>query len=187
MKKAIIAIAVWAASVSAFAQGVVNFNNIASFGTATEAVVFDVNGTTKLAGPAFLAQLYWSATSFTGLGGSAVASAPATFFTVADGADGFWNPAQATVGVASGTPVFLQVRSWNAAAGATYEAAALNAAGKVGASGVFSVTAGGGTLPPPDITGPGKLSSFKLNAVPEPSTIALGILGAGALLLRRRK
>jgi hypothetical protein len=44
---------------------------------------------------------------------------------------------------------------------------------------------GGGTTLPPTLRG---LQSFQLYTVPEPSTIALGILGAGCLfLLRRRK
>jgi len=44
---------------------------------------------------------------------------------------------------------------------------------------------GGGTVLPPTLRG---LQSFQLYIVPEPSTIALGILGAGCLfLLRRRK
>ena len=44
---------------------------------------------------------------------------------------------------------------------------------------------GGGLILPPTLRG---LESFQLFSVPEPSVIALGVLGAGCLfLLRRRK
>jgi len=55
-----------------------------------------------------------------------------------------------------------------------------------GTSDIFVFTAplalGGGT--PPLTTG---IRSFNLTVVPEPSLIALGALGLGALLFRRRK
>lgn len=57
-------------------------------------------------------------------------------------------------------------------------------------SDVFTVGPLGGVAPdgtvfiPPQATG---LRSFQLTMVPEPSLIALGALGLGALLLRRRK
>jgi len=188
MKKAIIAIAFWAASVGAFAQGQVNFSSLPFFTTgssASEPAVYDIDGTTRLAGNAFLAQLYWSATSFTGTsGGTALTTAPIAFFTVADGAPGFFDGGAATVGVAAGAQVFVQVRAWNAAAGATFAAASGVSNGRIGSSAVLPLTAGGGTVTPPNLNG---LQRFNLVPVPEPSTIALGILGAGALLLRRRK
>lgn len=194
MKKILLTIALCAASLGAFAQGQVNFDNINTFGTSKEAVVFDVNGTTKLAGTGFMAQLYWGTATWTtsalgvSTGGTSVTDAPATFFTVADGADGFWNTGAGsarTVGVAGGATVFVQVRAWNAVGGKNTYEAALAAGNAVGNSAVLSLTAGGGTVQPPNLTG---LTSFKLNTnIPEPSTIALGILGAGALLLRRRK
>jgi hypothetical protein len=56
-----------------------------------------------------------------------------------------------------------------------------------GSSGVFTVDfpLGLGTTLPPTLQG---LQSFQLSIVPEPSVIALGVLGAGCLfLLRRRK
>lgn len=190
MKKAIIAIAFWAASVGAFAQGQVDFTSFQGYvngNTPSEAAVYNVDGTTRLQGSAFLAQLYWSATAFTGtVGGAAVAAPAAPFLTAADASAGFWDAGASgarTVGVAAGTAVFVQVRAWAAADGATWEAA--KAANKpTGASNVLQLSAGGGTVTPPGLTG---LQKFQLVAVPEPTTIALGILGAGALLLRRRK
>jgi len=177
MKKAIIAIAFWAASVGAFAQGQVNFSSLPFFTTgssASEPAVYDVNGTTRLDGAAFVAQLYWSATSFTGTaGGTAISTAPVAFFSTADGAPGFFDGGAATVGVAAGSPVFVQVRAWNVAAGATFAAASANAIGRIGNSAVLQLSAGGGTVTPPNLTGLQRFNLANVSVVPEPSTIAL--------------
>jgi hypothetical protein len=55
-----------------------------------------------------------------------------------------------------------------------------------GMSNVITVTATDAPAPPASLTG---LQSFTIqpDAIPEPSTIALGLLGAAALFLRRRK
>lgn len=94
-------------------------------------------------------------------------------------------------GVAEGaTANGLIVHAWDNRTGATYDAATIK-----GASAPFSNPTGGGTTPPPSLTG---LQSFNLaggggpvtptpGVIPEPSTIALGALGAAALLFRVRK
>jgi len=46
---------------------------------------------------------------------------------------------------------------------------------------------GGTTFTPPNITGPGLLTSFNVYTVPEPATFALAGLGAAALLIFRRR
>jgi len=53
-----------------------------------------------------------------------------------------------------------------------------------GNSGTFNVALTEPPTTPPNMVG---LTSFNLHAAPEPSVIALGALGLGALLLRRRK
>jgi len=77
----------------------------------------------------------------------------------------------------------------------TYDAA------KLASTGYFSQTPvvgngytlqGGAVLPEatwgtPDATHGWRVNGLQLQPVPEPSTIVLGVLGAGALLLRRRK
>jgi len=76
--------------------------------------------------------------------------------------------------VAGGADAYFIIKAWLVAA-----------PGNVGESAVFSTTAGGPNPTPPkdldalvpDVTIP----------VPEPSAIALGVLGAGALLLLRRR
>jgi hypothetical protein len=75
------------------------------------------------------------------------------------------------------------VKTWKTSLG-SYDAALASKA-DYGASTKFTVAAGGGTLPPANLT---TLTGFTVvAAVPEPSIIALGVLGASALLLRRRK
>jgi hypothetical protein len=86
-------------------------------------------------------------------------------------------------GVPAGTEVNVVVQAWDGAGGITsYADASIR-----GESEVFAVVTGndatGGTPSlPPNITG---FTGVML--VPEPSTIALGLLGAGLLLMRRRK
>lgn len=63
-----------------------------------------------------------------------------------------------------------------------FEGSDFASAGAKGKSAPIDVTLGGGTIPVPNLTG---LQGFAI--VPEPSTIVLGVLGAAALLFRRRK
>jgi hypothetical protein len=105
-------------------------------------------------------------------------------------------PADGTIATA-GSKVTLQLRAWqtigndpnNAAVNNWANALAMQASNPAGSSDAFS--------PPPDVGGAGQppagppiftgLTSFNIYTVPEPSLIALGALGLGALLLRRRK
>jgi hypothetical protein len=91
-----------------------------------------------------------------------------------------------------GDTVTLQVRAWSGAF-STYEAALAAAQGGdtsvlVGKSTKWEQATGGGTNPAQPITGAGRLTPFTVTTVvPEPSSIALGILGLGAIALFRRK
>jgi hypothetical protein len=80
---------------------------------------------------------------------------------------------------ASGT-VSLQLKAWK---GASFDTAT-----ERGVSQIISVTATDAPAPPASLSGAG-LTGVQLSTaqVPEPSTIALGLLGAAALFLRRRK
>jgi len=181
------------ATVGAMAQGTVNFANL---GAGVNAPIFDVDNTTKL-GAGFSAQLWAGATA----GSLAAVSAPISFSTSVAGV--FLGGSTVVPGVPTGSPAFYQVRVWNSGGGfatwgdAITAATGGNAAAKFGFNGINysnplapaatilqTPNLGGGVIVPPNLT---SLTSFHLVQVPEPSVIALGILGAGALLLRRRK
>jgi len=99
-------------------------------------------------------------------------------------------------GFAPNTTVSFAFAAWSISTGAlTYDAAKLATTGYIGESAIGQNYTLGGFGTPPSIpaatfgTLPGQIQGFTLSpvAVPEPSTIALGLLGASALFLRRRK
>lgn len=81
-------------------------------------------------------------------------------------------------GFAPGTSVQLKMRGFQGPfadpAGFAY-----------GETAPVTVTLGGGTIPVPNMDGLGP-NPWVIAVAPEPSTIALGVLGAAALLLRRK-
>jgi hypothetical protein len=185
MKK-IIASALLAVGIvgSASAQGVVVFKN---FGVGSNTgggnltpvpLVFDTDGTTRLAGTGFTAEL---------LGGAAADSMVSLTPTVGFGTGNFagtFAPSSSVPvpGVAAGAVAFLQVRVWNNQGGSitSYDNALIR-----NESVVFQVTLADALAPSlPILAG---MNSFALTVVPEPSVVALALLGAGALFLRRRK
>lgn len=87
-----------------------------------------------------------------------------------------------------GTSAFYSLYAWNAAAGATYENAALNASGVIGQSGVQQIMPlGGGTPPNTALPSDANLHlAFTVAPVPEPAAVVFGLLGALAFMLRRK-
>jgi hypothetical protein len=88
--------------------------------------------------------------------------------------------------------VFMQIRGWDASFGDNWAAA--KAAGALyGQTDVRQVTLASALGPGTAIwqsataTDPKKFNPMTLSIVPEPSTIALGVLGLGSLLLFRRR
>lgn len=182
MRKLLIVAACTMASLASLAQGTLNFSNLPGTVSPAGAPIFDADGTTKLAGAGFLAALYAgpSAGSLVAIGATLPfrSGAGAGFLDTSSGS------ARTVPTVAPGVAAFVQVVAWDASAGATYEAA-VAAGGKHGSSSVFQVTTGGAGTPPGLPANLVGLTSF--NLVPEPATYALLALGAGALLIRRRK
>jgi len=194
MKKLLLSGLLVIATASAFAQGTVNFNNngiqagpggvgndpsrLVYFGTGTSTPLTLGNGN-------FVAQLW-----FGPVGGSltAISGAPTAFRAATTSLPGTWasGGTKTLPGFAEGSPVSLQVRVWDLNKGADWAAAGgNNNALFTGKSSIFAYTVPTAGSPPAAYLMSG-FQGFSV-AVPEPSTILLGVLGAGALLLRRRK
>ena len=183
MKKALILIACLSGGLSAFAQGYVNFANI---GTGVAAPFHDNNGT-ALTGGGYMVQL---------LAGTAAGSATDALTPIFSGnfASGFFNAGSITVpaGDISGGSAFFVVRAWSTMGGTvlSYAAAQSTVGALWGTTTAFQVTPqSSATLPPAALAGMPQLNGNgnMIQTVPEPTVLALGVLGVGALLLRRRK
>jgi hypothetical protein len=168
MKKLALTVASMLVAVYAYGQGTVLFDTSIGY---PDAIVTYADSGDPAAGPDAVGQLYG------GLDMNSLApqGVPVEFGLEADGLAG-WIITGGVVTVdnaAAGTAgYYVQLRAWNTAA-----------PGLVGESPALQLTLGGGTLPPADLTGLGPT----VIPVPEPSVIALGLLGAAALLIRRRK
>ena len=173
MKRQLIALVTVLTSVAACGQGTVQFNNrLPALGIDARVL----SGRGDLSDPAFKAQIY-AGPEGTPIGSLKPVSGTTTFRTGI--AAGYLNPIDLAIpGIAPGARATLVVRVYN---GPTYESSAI-----FGSSNPITITLGGAGIPP----GPGApligLQSFII-APAEPSTIALGILGAAILLLRWRR
>jgi hypothetical protein len=102
---------------------------------------------------------------------------------------GYWNaPTQLGTIAGTTTTATVAIAAWNTEGGAFNTlAAAMGGGAPWGVSDPATTSAlGFGSITPPDL--PASLTSFSLlTPVPEPSTIALGIMGASAFLMRLRR
>jgi hypothetical protein len=175
MKKRVIAAAMaLVLTISAYGQGQVNFNNKVS-ASGIDAPAKSPSGE-KATSPPYAAALAVDS-------GGTLTYIPASATTFRPGvAAGYIMPLVVTVpGHDISSSVTLRMFGY---AGAATDAAASGAlaAGAFGTWNPVTVTLGGGTILPPDMIG---LSNTVV--VPEPSTIALALVGAAALLISRRK
>jgi len=198
-------ISLFAIAASSFGQGTITFQN----STVTSPVTFGPlasNPGAREFGAAglFTYGLYVgasTATSFSQLtlmDTVASPNAPSSTFFTAGALSGGNVTGQGNVGAAngfaglvSGTTYVVSVAGWTAADGSSLAAAIASGAQGllIGTTGLGSITAVSGSTPVPNVfgTGAGQLGAFTLNPVPEPTTIALGGLGAAALLFFRRR
>jgi len=177
MKKLMVAAALGLVAVGALAQGQFTFGNKNLIATPPiDAPVKNVDGS-FLAGTGFWAQAYVKLAADPESSYQPVGTA-LNFRT--DLNAGYIRSTVVTTTFAANTAVTVQMRAWDATSGASYEAAR-DSGGKYGKSNDVALQVSGPPNTPPDMTG---LTGFTL--VPEPSTFALGVLGAAAFFLRRR-
>jgi hypothetical protein len=191
MKKALLALAVAAAASSGYAQGVITFYNnaipingrtitppatAAAGATTYRAGVFRPDGTG--AGDGFTAGLFLASDA----GNPAATALATTTFRLNNTFEVFLAPQDVTVqGVPVGSTANFIVRAWQT--GSTFAASTIR-----GESTPWTSEALGGTVPGNPPAANATMSGFMgITMVPEPSTLALGAIGMGALMLRRRK
>ena len=156
----------------------------------TSHTAYDVGGTTPL-GAGFLGQLYVGPR-----GGVLAPIGTPQVFGLPNAPDGHIGVGELQI---TDPNLFLnsaadyRLRAWSSAVGGTsitsYEQALTVNNAHVGESAITAITLGGSPPPPalPVAAIANLHPSFTLAVVPEPSVLALGLLGGAALLFRRRK
>jgi hypothetical protein len=171
MKKTLVAIAALLMTAATYGQGEVNFANRIAGGVLEQPILLPGSTTTGPGGIAgTVAQLLLvSGTSVTPIG---VPIAFSTSTSATAGGGRFFNGGAVTVpGVAAGATATLRVR--------------VSGPGVIQTdSAPFQQPLGGGTLPAENML---NFVGFTVAPVPEPTTIALGVLGAAALIAARRR
>lgn len=182
MKHIVIALAALSVAASAFAQGTVNFAT--KVGTTVNAPVTYTGGALAVGtgADAVWGQLY------AGAPGAALGAVGAAAPFRSDAGKGFITAGGevSIPGTAQGGSGQVKLVAWYASQGASYADAMAKGTGGFGESAVITVAGlGGGTTPPALLAG---LAGFSVSSiVPEPSIAALGLLGAGLLVIRRKK
>jgi hypothetical protein len=182
MKHCLVTLTALLVAASSFAQGTVNFVNRIP-GTLDAKVLY--NGAGALGGGTtpetqFVAQLYQ---------GAAAIGAPIPFRSSA-AQGGYWVAESRTIpasGIdAAGVAANLKTVAFSTGLGATLDDVKAKGMGGWGESPAYSANPGQGLNPPANLTG---MQGFTIAEIiiPEPSVAALGLLGAGLLLIRRKK
>jgi len=215
MKKLVLTMALLAGATMGYAQGTINWTDYVSpsgsgagfsvtiFGPATPTSPAQNLGNTSadlpagtatyagapLSGSAFEVGLYVG-TSEGAAQNAVVSGSPiATSSFLTGGSAGTWFLSSLLTatdnGDAPGTKVFVALAAWSTAGGASSYAAATERGFSTSS---VTLTEGGGSPPvtPPSLQGTG-ITDFAIGSVPEPSTIALGVMGASAFLMRLRR
>jgi len=184
MKKLIVATTLSLVAVGAMGQGMFTFanKNVNSVPVIDARVskITDAAGTSTVSGAAFMTQCYVKLATAGDESFAPVGSA-VNFRTGASGS-GYIVPVVVTTTYAGGTPVTVEMRAWEAAAG-TWDAASTSTSYMFGKSKPVNLTVTVAPSPPADMAG---LAAFTVQAVPEPSILTLGALGVVGFLLRRR-
>ena len=180
MKQIALALTALFAAASALAQGTLNFQTRVT-GSLDAPVTYKGAPAVGIGADAVWGQLYAAAPG----GTLAAIGVPVPFRDAPPAAVGYIIGGTVDAGVAASSSVQVKLVAWAASQGATYAEALGKGTGGVGESGVITVITGGGLTPPANLVG---LAGFGVSPIiPEPSVVALGLLGAGLLLIRRKK
>lgn len=194
MKKLLLLALCLGTAATALAQGTVAFHNNGS--TNFRLWTNNPSGTASnlMSGARYRVGLYGS--TDLGAAESSLSLLLMTTNAAPNAAAGLFNGGSAAPvpGIAGG-PIRFQLRVWSLFAGQNYEEARTASLANpfdvaLGNSPLGTVTLGSGIIPPGALfgTSPGQLPvGFAIAPVPEPSTIALGLLGLGAIALFRRR
>ena len=185
MKKAILGLLSVGAAASALAQGTVVFESA----TSTGAITMDSSSGAYAAAGTYTVALLWAP-------GSSLNTAQANFTQVATFGPAGTSTGYITdgavisvAGLAGGTVGVFEVQGWTGSYANYAAALAAGAAAKEGQTAAFFNSSGN---PNPPATPPVNTTGWDGNlilvgSVPEPGTLALGGLGAAALLFFRRR
>jgi hypothetical protein len=184
MKKTILTILGVAATFASFAQGTIV---IASNAGATIYPILLPDGVTKAVGNNYSVEVFSKTTDPANKIGPTMTLTANGRFSLSG--------SQTVPNGAPGAIVDLIARAWDNTTGATYDEAKLKGSSTFKSPALGGDVDGDPSTPPsaalPMVTGkPDGFQNIQLQGavvIPEPSTIALGALGAAALLLRRRK
>lgn len=200
MKKLVIITAIAAlTTASAFGQGTIRGGSIVFANSSTKPVTL-VDGTVVPKNSTYRAELFWAPDG----GGNDVQATfnqnksketvDATFAGPPVGAStGVFSGGTRTISGISpdGAFAYFQVRVFDSAYGATYDAVVANplaqGVAQVGTSQIFRSDTDDPNDTSPAVPLATAFIPFQLSIVPEPSVIGLGLLGAGALLMLRRR
>ena len=194
MKKALLTLAAVTMASSAYGQGSITFfnNNLTGPNGTYRAGIFQDNNRPVVGDPKGDSTIGAGAGYTVGLFLASDLNTPlaTTTFRTGTAPEVFASTQDVIIpGVLPGQTANLVVAAWNTAAG-SLQAAKAN--GEFGQQAFTSRALGG---PNPDPTqpaiftpdmGPG-FTGFEMDVVPEPTTMALGVLGVGALFLARRR
>lgn len=185
MKKLLLIATCMLAALAVNAQGTITFGNssttLVKYGTTAD-VPTALQGTAVPTTGGFNVALYWlNGSTFEQVGASA---------GIAPVAGRFAGGTRTVTGLPAGNSGTFMVKTWSGGATfSSYDAAAAsgNASIFIGESSSFSNGTGGAGSPPgPAVALSGFTGITNVRPVPEPSIVALGLLGAAALCLRRR-
>ena len=181
MKTSIIAAALAAVCIPAFAQGTVNFSNQ---GFDFEAPVYDAHG--LACRNTFFADLFWTPGVISDSSLLTPLNAPALF---SFSAPGYFYGGTRTLPTVPNVPVTVQVRVWDVYSGPSWYAASTVWGAMIGESIMFQVSPADPSGTPAPLTGlSNQPQPWQLHYnIPEPCTVACAALGFAAMLLCRRR